>query len=100
MSCYCGQTHTSLATALACSERLGASQSAPAGNNTPTLGVRSVSPHQSNVSPGEFSGKSRLMGRRLVPGCSHRGLRRCLRWPGKDETSGGRRPGPEPLRRA
>src|SRR5262249_7007373 len=67
MSCFCGQTHTSLATALACTNRLGASQSAPAGRNTSTLGRRSVSMHQDSVSKGEFPVTSRLMGRRFAP---------------------------------
>jgi len=67
VSCYCGQTHTALASALACSQHLGASQNAAAGKNTATLGVRSVSPHQDSASQQEFPGTSRLMGRRLSP---------------------------------
>jgi len=39
MSCFCGQTHTSLATALACAQRLEAPQSAVAGDNTGTPGA-------------------------------------------------------------
>jgi hypothetical protein len=67
VSCFCGQTHTSLATALACPDCIGVSQSAPAGKNTLTQGDRSVSPHQDSVSKGEFPVTSRLMGRRLAP---------------------------------
>ena len=67
MSCFCGQTHTSLATALACANRLGASQSASVGNPMRTLGGRSVSPHQHSMSEDELCGTSRLMGRRLAP---------------------------------
>ena len=44
MSCFCGQTHTSLATALACPERLRASQSASAGKNISPIGLRSRLP--------------------------------------------------------
>jgi hypothetical protein len=65
MSCFCGQTHTSLSTALACWDRAGASQSAPAGKNTLMPGGRSVSPRQDSASRGVFRGTSRLMGRRL-----------------------------------
>jgi hypothetical protein len=67
MSCFCGRTHTSFATALACSDRIRVSQSAPTGKNMKTPGVRSVSAHQDSASRGEFPGTSRLMGRRLVP---------------------------------
>ena len=67
MSCFCGRNHTSLTSALACSNRLGASQSAPTGNHTPTPGVRSVSPHQHGMSQEEIPVTSRLMGRRITP---------------------------------
>jgi len=67
MSCFCGRNHTSLTSALACSNRLGGSQSAPTGNNTPTLGVRSVSPHQHSMSQEKIPVTSRLMGRRITP---------------------------------
>ena len=67
MSCFCGHTHTSFAEALACSKRLRGAESPHPGNNTQTLGVRSVSARQATGSNGELSGKSRLMGRRLSP---------------------------------
>ena len=67
MSCFCGQIHTSLGSALACSERLQASLSPRPGTNTQTLGVRSVSAHQHSKSQESIRGNSRLMGRRLAP---------------------------------
>jgi hypothetical protein len=67
MSCFCGQTHTALAEALTCSERLRGAGSPHPDNNTPTLGVRSVSPHQHSMSQEKIPVTSRLMGRRITP---------------------------------
>jgi hypothetical protein len=67
VSCFCGHTHTSFAEALACSEHLQGALSPRPGRNTPTVGVRSVSPHRDSTSREELSGNSRLMGRRLAP---------------------------------
>src|SRR5207302_1277122 len=47
--------------------RLQGAGSPHPGNNTPTLGVRSVSARQTTGSNRELSEKSRLMGRRLAP---------------------------------
>ena len=59
MSCFCGQTRTSLAEALACSTRL---QGAGGPTNTKMVGVRSVSAREGTRSVGELSGKSWLDG--------------------------------------
>jgi hypothetical protein len=67
VSCFCGQTHISLASALACPSVLQGSRSPRAGNNTQTVGVRSVSQHHDNMSLREIRATSRLMGRRISP---------------------------------